>query len=39
MIRCKIFEGQIEDAEQQVEFVKTVEDTMGRTSEMAFIEG
>ena len=25
MIRCKIFEGQIEDAEQQVEFVKTVE--------------
>ena len=39
MIKCKIYEGQIDDAEQQVEFVKQVEDTMGRSSEMAFLEG
>jgi len=39
MIRCKIFEGQIEDAEQQVEFVNQIQDTMGRSSQMAFLEG
>lgn len=38
MIQCKILQGVIDDAEKQLEFVQEVQVSVGRTSEMAFLQ-
>lgn len=38
MIQCRIRQGMIDDAEQQLEFVNEIQVSVGRTPEMAYLE-
>ncbi|CAD8066862.1 unnamed protein product [Paramecium sonneborni] len=38
MIQCKILQGVIDDAEKQLEFVQEVQVSVGRTTEIAFLQ-
>lgn len=38
MIQCRLLQGKIDDAEQQIEFVNEVQVSVGRTPEIAFLE-
>lgn len=38
MIQCRIRQGNIDDAEQQLEFVSEIQVSVGRTSEIAYLE-
>jgi len=38
MIQCRLLQGYIDDAAQQIEFVNEVQVSVGRTSEIAFLE-
>jgi hypothetical protein len=38
MIYCQICEGQYEDAEQQLELFRMIQESVGRTSELAFLD-
>lgn len=39
MIRCRIYQGMIDDAEKQIEFINEIHPTGERTPEIAFLEG
>ena len=38
MIQCRLLQGMIDDAEQQIEFVNEIQVSVGKTPEMAFLE-
>lgn len=38
MIRCQIVQGKLEDAEQQLELFRMVQSTIGRSSELLFLD-
>jgi hypothetical protein len=38
MIYCQICEGQYDDAEQQLELFRMIQESVGRTSELAFLD-
>lgn len=38
MIQCRLLQGSIDDAEQQIEFVNEIQVSVGRTPEIAFLE-
>ena len=38
MIQCRILQGIIDDAEKQLEFVSEIQVSMGRTTDIAFLE-
>jgi tetratricopeptide repeat protein 21B len=38
MIQCRILQGIIDDAEKQLEFVSEIQISVGRTTEIAFLE-
>lgn len=38
MIECKIAQGEIDDAEQQIEFVNVLQMSVGKTSQTAYLE-
>ena len=38
MIECKISEGDIDDAEKQIEFVNVMQESIGRTPQISYLE-
>jgi len=38
MIQCRLLQGMVDDAEQQIEFVNEIQISVGKTPEMAFLE-
>ena len=39
MIHCRIRQGVIDDAEQQIEFINEMQTSTGRTPDIAYLEG
>ncbi|KAM9549015.1 tetratricopeptide repeat protein 21B isoform 2-T2 [Guaruba guarouba] len=37
IIRCQLIQGQLEDAEQQLEFLKEIQQTIGKSGELSFL--